>query len=388
MTDDTTKRIESEISKSGWTKILVWTAGGATRQFLSQISPQLAGKIAGVVDSNPALDGKNIGRYAIHSPEHTDFSTAQAIIITSPVFHEEIKSQIASIKAFRGQIIDIFEERLKLLGIEKWLEETNAHIRRNGLRPILFNGEDALLLTKNDTLFCFDKNMQNNQIIMELLQGGQYEKEDVDFVISRVGNGQVMLDIGANVGWFTIHAAKRYPNLVIHAFEPSARTHATLEKNIRYNHVEKNAHAHRSAVGEQDGVVRFTATLDTGNHIGTESGANMVEVPCTTLDSFAKKEGLARVDFIKCDIEGAELMMLKGASKLLARHHPMLMLEINESWAQRFGYLPKDIQDYLAKLDYDMFVLDKNGQLHAHDFSASKSSDERNFIFVHKSLGK
>ena len=112
--------------------------------------------------------------------------------------------------------------------------------------------------------------------------------------------------------------------------------------------------------------------------------AATVKVPCTSLDIFAEKQKLARVDFIKCDIEGYELMMLRGAAKLIARYHPLLMLEINEAWTHRAGYKPQDVPVLLAKEGYDMFVLDETGTLAAHEFGFDKEMVERNYIFVHK----
>ncbi|NIN35661.1 MAG: hypothetical protein GTO60_11480, partial [Gammaproteobacteria bacterium] len=69
------------------------------------------------------------------------------------------------------------------------------------------------------------------------------------------------------------------------------------------------------------------------------------------------------IDFIKADIEGAELLMLKGAKETLKRYHPILMLEIQSHSTKLFGYKPEDVFDFLHEIGYAGFYVTQQGNL-------------------------
>jgi hypothetical protein len=99
------------------------------------------------------------------------------------------------------------------------------------------------------------------------------------------------------------------------------------------------------------------------------------------LDAWAAEAGLERVDLIKCDVEGAEIFMLRGGRETIARHRPVLMLEMLRKWARAYEYHPDEIIGLLAELGYGCWAIGEEG---LQRFEAiSEDCRETNFFFLH-----
>jgi hypothetical protein len=142
------------------------------------------------------------------------------------------------------------------------------------------------------------------------------------------------------------------------------------------------------AVGERAGTLRMTTGFNTGNYVvpdARHSGHDAsAVVPVTTVDDYlAANPG--RVDGIKCDIEGAELFMVRGAARCLERDHPWLLLEIEERWTSRQGYHGEDLVAELAAFGYACFPI-VGGSARprpAGDFARDRQRTN-NFLFAHR----
>ncbi|MDA4122806.1 MAG: FkbM family methyltransferase [Thaumarchaeota archaeon] len=172
-----------------------------------------------------------------------------------------------------------------------------------------------------------------------------YEKE------RKIMPGDVVLDVGAHIGSFTLKAAKEVgPEGRVVSFEPSSENFKLLTLNVNSNDY-KNAKLFNVAVGSGPG----TAKLHLGNRKGTNSllsdaGAENVgieEVPIRTLDSVADELKLSKVSFVKIDVEGFELEVLKGARNVLSSSHPSLAMETHD-----FGPSEEEIGNYLRTFGY------------------------------------
>ena len=133
----------------------------------------------------------------------------------------------------------------------------------------------------------------------------------------------ISIDVGAYIGIISLAMAKYGPaNHEVHSFEVDDVNYAMLNENLSSNQPH-SIHAHRTAVGDEIGTVKFTRTSDTGtNHLGvqdnsTDLGAVVFDVPITTLDSFAQQQDFDIVRLLKIDTEGADIRVLRGASSLL-----------------------------------------------------------------------
>lgn len=100
--------------------------------------------------------------------------------------------------------------------------------------------------------------------------------------------------------------------------------------------------------------------LGFSTHIGETKGYFEKErIEMTTLDSFCKEMDVRVIDFIKCDVEGAELLVFKGGKKMISTHLPGVLCEIVPVHLKRFGCYPRELIDFFRSRGYQMFVLEE-----------------------------
>ena len=196
---------------------------------------------------------------------------------------------------------------------------------------------------------------------------GEYERSVTRIIEAVVHRGDVCLDVGANFGWYTTRLHQLCgPEGAVHAFEPVPQTFAILEKNIALIEKSDNIHINNVALGDVPGKVEMHifAGLPNGHSsisaMGREDYAT-VESPLITLDSYMEEKLLERVDFVKVDIEGAELMFFKGAGRLFAQKVPPIwMIEMALGTTKGFGYLPDELVRYMKeRADYRFYAVNE-----------------------------
>jgi hypothetical protein len=104
------------------------------------------------------------------------------------------------------------------------------------------------------------------------------------------------------------------------------------------------------------------------------------------LDEYVSRSKLERLDFIKADIEGAELLLLNGGLETLKRFKPALMLEIQGHSTRLFGYAPEAIFILLADIGYQAYYVGTDARLISYTPSRSSALPDYNFIFQHQEL--
>lgn len=171
----------------------------------------------------------------------------------------------------------------------------------------------------------------------------------------------VVFDVGAHAGQFSKLFARLAPQGKVYAFEPSAYARSVLEPALAWNrlhHVEIVPMGLSDTDGE---LVLHTPIKKRGGlgfglaHLGgdDEQRPSMTQsVKLTTLDGFVAARGLARLDFIKADVEGWEAHILRGGMYTLAAHRPVMFIEVVDSSLSRAGSSPKEIFDRLTPLGY------------------------------------
>lgn len=160
------------------------------------------------------------------------------------------------------------------------------------------------------------------------LYWGLHEPADMAFFVHFLRPGELFLDVGANLGAYSILSGALAGADVL-AFEPSPDTYAMLSANLKLNGLEHKLGAVNAAVGSQIGQVHFTVGLDAINHVTEAAGGNTMMVPVVTLDDATPNRP---VTAIKIDTEGYELEVLKGAQRVLAGTHPCaVQIEVGSS---------------------------------------------------------
>ena len=181
-----------------------------------------------------------------------------------------------------------------------------------------------------------------------------FESETLKRFSELVKNGDTVLDIGANVGVFSLLGSKLVGETgKIYAFEPSQNTFNALTENLSLNNI-KNVFPQRLALSNTEGVIHLGAVEnDALNFIDVKNKNTAGEaVEMTTLDKWLKINNLNKIDFIKIDIEGAELLCFKGAIEMLKNAPPTILMECNEVWCKRFDYSVFDLLQFLHGFGY------------------------------------
>ncbi len=148
---------------------------------------------------------------------------------------------------------------------------------------------------------------------------GLHEFADMAFLLHLLRAGDLFVDVGANIGSYTVLASKLC-GARTHAFEPDPDTACALQRNIQLNGVERLATVHVCALGSRVGEVAFTVGLDTMNRVSADADNAARRVPLTTLDTILAG---AAPTLIKLDVEGYEEEVLGGAHEAL--HAPSLL---------------------------------------------------------------
>jgi hypothetical protein len=113
---------------------------------------------------------------------------------------------------------------------------------------------------------------------------------------------------------------------------------------------------------EEERDVRITTDTFGGDHLIEKPGRPFHDVKGVTLDGFVDRAGLQRVDYIKIDVEGAELKVLHGGQQTIRAHSPIIQLETTDDFAERFGARSHDVFDLLADLGFAYVFLKRVDQ--------------------------
>src|SRR5580658_2066437 len=219
-----------------------------------------------------------------------------------------------------------------------------------------------------------------------------FENAERSFVQSFLRPGMTVLDIGAHHGYYTLLASRRVgPSGRVLAFEPSPRERNRLNLHLRFNRC-KNVSVESCALGDADSAGQlFLAPTN-------ESGFNSLRKPdvlgATTpisvvvqrLDQVLVNQRIESVDFVKLDVEGAELSVLKGAHELLTkRPRPTILAEVQDVRTNPWGYEAKEIVRFLNDLDYRWYAPTAGGSLEEMDVRLEKY--DGNFVAVPEEHG-
>jgi FkbM family methyltransferase len=188
----------------------------------------------------------------------------------------------------------------------------------------------------------------------------EYYEPELAYLEKLLSPGKVFIDVGANFGVYALVASKLVGATGrVTAFEPTAQSFAILQQNIELNHCA-NVSAFRVALTHSRGNAWLYHGWDpVGNSLGMDPfcGDEGEEVQTDALDNLLEENGIDRVDVIKVDVEGAEELVLRGATKSLTRCRPVVIFEFNPGCAVRLGLSPNGAKDLLESLGYEFVVI-------------------------------
>ncbi len=156
------------------------------------------------------------------------------------------------------------------------------------------------------------------------------ERTEAEFFLNLLPEKGVMLDIGANIGSYTLRCSKRSPELDIYAFEPSVSAYELLCLNVKENKTDSKVRCLDVAVSSRQGREKFYEAAESsfsGFSDNRRADVKRVsEVNVTTLDAFAEERGIESVNGIKIDVEGFETEVLRGGRSLFNRSSDLFMM--------------------------------------------------------------
>lgn len=283
------------------------------------------------------------------------------------------------------------QERSQQFKLTQWMKQGGEITLEHKLQGVSFDAGEAWVTLPNGLQIRYLTEIPGAGV-EPCIYHGEYEPEITQLLLEQLSGIGTFIDIGANIGWFSLHVAHNHPGMNIHAFEPGSFAHSNISKNISRNRFNQKIKLNQLVMSDRCGSEIFS-TQQLGhplNHIiRSNNGSSLKgeEIDATTLDRYITRNEIKSVEFIKCDVEGAEILVLKGAEKLLKRDQPKLLLEVNPLWTSRFDYQPEQLWVLLQSFGYHYHVIKNDGsKLCSNNFSNDVGEGANVYFTPHKNL--
>lgn len=238
---------------------------------------------------------------------------------------------------FRDGPITLVKEAIKYLGLyytpDKLFRWWLARLR----------GIDVATCEVHGSLMRLD--LFDRGIHRDLYLHGTREPQATRYLQSILQPTWTVVDIGANIGYYALQEARVVGHVI--AVEPTPESYDTLLRNVALNGYE-NMEVHRLAIGDHEGVLGFTLSRACNWNSISESGGD-IEVQATTLDKLLNGR---RVDFVRMDVEGYEMHILRGMTRTLRECRPRMFIEVHRDKLRDYGSCQRELMEYLAGFGY------------------------------------
>jgi FkbM family methyltransferase len=232
---------------------------------------------------------------------------------------------------------------MRLRSLARWMDPYLPHRRR-----VVEYAGFALVHGRGDSL------------VERIEKVGEYEPETIRAVVRTLTDSEsrILVDVGANIGLVSLAALARVPGATVYAFEPGPRQHRLLAKTIRRNGLEGRLELSPLALSDTAGTARFAvhssrhAAGDGFVDTGRGGKSRSMRVRTETLDRWWEARSRPDVAVVKIDTEGSELLVLRGASRLVAVCRPVLLLEIHEANLRVYPFGVDDVRREVEAMGY------------------------------------
>ena len=191
---------------------------------------------------------------------------------------------------------------------------------------------------------------------------GTYEELESKIMEEKIEMGNIVVDVGANIGLHTLNMARIVGNTgQVFAFEPDPSNFEILKKNVKINNY-KNIILEQKAVGDKHGRITLYQSDHPGKHRifpQTEQAKGQVQVELTNLDNYFDFDMIDKINFIKIDVEGLEFSVLKGMKNILKNSKKIkILFEFMPENTMEVGFTPIELLNYLTSNDFKLYCID------------------------------
>lgn len=194
-------------------------------------------------------------------------------------------------------------------------------------------------------------------------KGGKVHEQPVsEAIVDSLKGARCFVDVGTNLGWYTVLAAKNLAGGSVIGFELDDLNVDLLRKNVELNQCD-NIEIHHAAVSDEPGTISYkrsaaapSAVFSIATDGGPDDDGVMVTVDSVTLDGFfnARQDS---PDVIKIDVEGAETMVLNGMKRILHDVKPRLFIEVHPTKLPAYGSSVAEVVSILMDHGYEIFEM-------------------------------
>ena len=191
---------------------------------------------------------------------------------------------------------------------------------------------------------------------------GTYEELEAKIMEEKIEMGNIVVDVGANIGLHTLNMARIVGNTgQVFAFEPDPSNFEILKKNVKINNY-KNIILEQKAVGDKHGRTTLYQSDHPGKHRifpQTEQAKSQVQVELTNLDNYFDSDMIDKINFIKIDVEGLEFSVLKGMKNILKNSKKIkILFEFMPENTMEVGFTPIELLNYLTSNNFKLYCMD------------------------------
>ena len=213
----------------------------------------------------------------------------------------------------------------------------------------------------DEFVFCHDPS--DTSVATSILINGTYEEVLLSEIRQTLKSGSVFIDGGANIGFFSLIAAKiTGPAGFVIAFEPAPKTYSYLKKNIKINNIS-NVISSNKGLSSSEKYLSFLLSpnpeensIIDHNSKDLKSGSKIINIHTINIDKFCEKNNIQKVDLIKLDIEGQELEAIKGGREILLKNKNIkVIFELNIAYQNNGIEFAKKIFTELKRLNFTNF---------------------------------
>ncbi|GGD29245.1 FkbM family methyltransferase [Hyunsoonleella pacifica] len=230
--------------------------------------------------------------------------------------------------------------------------------------------------------------------LTQLLYWNGYKNFEYSEIFEKLSKDiNVFLDIGSNIGYYSLLAATSNPNIKAYAFEPALGPKHYLKQNISKNKLQAQIKNIDVAISNTSGNIDFYEVENVkykylkynlageGNAGTKTTSRNFIKntVKAITLKDFVKNEGIKNIDLIKIDTEGTEIDILNSGSAIIKQHEPIVICET------LFNTIENELDTFFKELDYLFYNHTKQGLVKVDTLKRIEDDGIRNCFFVPKS---